>query len=164
MLLRTLKQNFPVHHGPPADGAQSRERGRLRYERALLRLREAGVPTREDPEAGAREYVESRAKWEPGIAAVARLFGPASGALRRGAEAAASGGWDRRAMLRVEAWCLLRALAEPRTLLSRTRFKYHGRMHCPAIRTIRRDDRRIPDDVEGWMHEVARTHPDGVSW
>ena len=70
LLLRTLEQNFPVHHGPSADSTQSRERGRLRYERALLRLREADIPTREDPEAGAREYVELRVNWEPGIEAV----------------------------------------------------------------------------------------------
>jgi hypothetical protein len=75
LLLRTLEQNFPMHHGPSADGTHSRERGRLRYERALLRLREAGVPTREDPEAGAREYVKLRAKWEPGIEAVAPALG-----------------------------------------------------------------------------------------
>jgi hypothetical protein len=75
LLLRTLTQNFSMHHGPPADSPQSRERGRLRYERALLRLREAGVPTREDPESGAREYVELRAKWEPGIEAVAPALG-----------------------------------------------------------------------------------------
>ena len=75
LLLRTLNQNFPAHHGPSMDGTQSRERGWLRYERALLRLREADIPTREDPEAGAREYVELRAKWEPGIEAVAPALG-----------------------------------------------------------------------------------------
>lgn len=75
LLLRTLARNFPVHDGPSANGTQARERGRLRYERALLRLREAGVPTRADPEAGAREYVELRATWEPGIEAVAPALG-----------------------------------------------------------------------------------------
>jgi hypothetical protein len=76
LLLRTLNENnFPVHHRSPADGTQSRERGRLRYERALLRLREAGIPTRADPEAGAREYVELRARWEPDIEAVAPALG-----------------------------------------------------------------------------------------
>ncbi|MBV9773406.1 MAG: two pore domain potassium channel family protein [Gemmatimonadetes bacterium] len=75
LLLRTLDQNFPTPHGPSANGTQSRERWRLRYERALLRLREAGIPTREDPEAGAREYVEMRARWEPGIEAVAPALG-----------------------------------------------------------------------------------------
>ena len=75
LLLRTLKENFPVHEGPSADGTQSRERGRLRYEQALLRLREADIPTRANPEAGAREYVELRARWEPDIAAVAPALG-----------------------------------------------------------------------------------------
>lgn len=75
LLLRTLKENFPVHHGPSADGTQSRERGRLRYERALLRMREAEIPTRGDTEAGAREYVELRASWEPDIQAVAPALG-----------------------------------------------------------------------------------------
>jgi len=75
LLLRTLNQSFPTHHGPSADSPQSRERGRRRYEQALLRLRQAGIPTREDPEAGAREYVESRASWEPGIEMIAPALG-----------------------------------------------------------------------------------------
>lgn len=75
LLLRTLEQNFPVHQGPATDSTQARERGRLRYQRALLRLREADIPTRQDVEAGAREYVELRAKWEPGIEAVAPALG-----------------------------------------------------------------------------------------
>lgn len=93
-----------------------------------------------------------------GVEAMARLFGPAAGALRRGVDAVVRGGWDRRAMLAVESWCLLRAAAEPRTLFSRLWFKYHAKHHCPVIRAIRRDDRRIPDDVEAWMREVRRTH------
>jgi len=71
MLLRTLNQSFSVHHGPPVDNPQSRERWRLRYGQALLRLREAGIPTRADWEAGAHEYVELRANWEPDIEALA---------------------------------------------------------------------------------------------
>jgi hypothetical protein len=75
MLLRTLTESFPVHEAPSANGPQSRERWRLRYDRALRRLREAGMPTRADPEAGAREYVELRAAWEPGIEALAPALG-----------------------------------------------------------------------------------------
>lgn len=75
LLLRTLTENFPVHHRSSVESAQSRERGRLRYERALLRLREADIPTREDPEAGAREYAQLRASWEPDIEAVAPALG-----------------------------------------------------------------------------------------
>lgn len=74
LLLRTLNQSFSVHHGPPADNEQSRERWRLRYGQALLRLREAGIPTRADEEAGAHEYVELRAQWEPDIEALAPVL------------------------------------------------------------------------------------------
>lgn len=98
-----------------------------------------------------------------GVRMISRHFGPAAGALRRGADAVVRGGWDRAAMRTVEAWCLLRALAEPGTMLSRLRFKYYGRKRCPVIRTIRRDDRRIPDDREAWLREVRRTHPGGVT-
>ena len=70
LLLRTLDQSFSVQHGPPVDNEQSRARWRLRYAQALLRLREAGIPTRADEEAGAHEYVELRAKWEPDLEAL----------------------------------------------------------------------------------------------
>ena len=59
LLLRTLNQNFPVQPNSSADSARSRERWTRRYEQALQRLREAGIPTRADPQAGAREYVET---------------------------------------------------------------------------------------------------------
>ena len=74
LLLRTLTQNFPVDDRPE-EGAQSRERWRLRYDQALMRLRQAEIPTRPDPEAGAREYVELRSRWEPGIEALAPALG-----------------------------------------------------------------------------------------
>lgn len=93
-----------------------------------------------------------------GVRLIARLFGPAAGSLVRGADAVVRGGWDRTAMRVVEAWCLARAVAEPRTMLSRLGFRYHGGKRCPVIQTIRRDDRRIPDDVEAWLREVRRTH------
>ena len=75
MLLRTLKENFPVHEEPSADSAPSRERWRRRYGQAVQRLRKAGIPTREDVDAGAREYVELRSTWEPGIEALAPALG-----------------------------------------------------------------------------------------
>ena len=75
LLLRTLTETFPVHDGPSADERQSRDRGRRRYEQALRRLSEAGIPTREDTEAGAREYVGLRAKWEPKIEGLASALG-----------------------------------------------------------------------------------------
>jgi hypothetical protein len=75
MLLSTVRQGFPDDHEPARGGTQSRERGRRRYEQALLRLRQAGIPTREDPEVGVREYVDVRATWEPQIEAVAPALG-----------------------------------------------------------------------------------------
>jgi hypothetical protein len=71
LLLRTLNQRFPVLHEASADRRQSLERWRLHYRNALLRLRKAGIPTRPDQEAGAREYVELRANWDPGLEALA---------------------------------------------------------------------------------------------
>jgi hypothetical protein len=60
---------------------------RLRYQQALLRLREADIPTRADAEAGAREYIELRARWEPGIAGLA----PAPGFRMQDVDTAAYG-------------------------------------------------------------------------
>ncbi len=75
LLLRTLTGHFPVHVEPSANNAGSRERSRLRYEQAIVRLREAGIPTRGDTHVGAREYVETRAVWEPEIEALAPALG-----------------------------------------------------------------------------------------
>ena len=75
LLLRTLTQSFPVHEAGSADSQQSRERWQMRYGQAVLRLREAGVPTREDTEAGAHEYLALRANWGPGIEALAPALG-----------------------------------------------------------------------------------------
>jgi hypothetical protein len=71
LLLHTLGQHFPVHPERSVDHPQARERWQQRYGQALLRLREAGIATRADQEAGAREYLELRAQWEPGIEALA---------------------------------------------------------------------------------------------
>jgi hypothetical protein len=75
MLLRTLNDNFPVNDRPSTDSARLGDRARQRYAQALQRLREAGIPTREDHEAGAREYAQLRARWEPDIEALARALG-----------------------------------------------------------------------------------------
>jgi hypothetical protein len=75
LLLRTLTENFPVGDGPSADDRQSQDRGRWRYEQALRRLREAGIPARDDVEAGAREYLALRAVWEPKIEGLASALG-----------------------------------------------------------------------------------------
>lgn len=75
MLLRTLTEHFPVHDEPAGDNPQARERSRHRYHEALRRLREAGIPTRADPEVGAREYADIRAGWDPKIEGLAPALG-----------------------------------------------------------------------------------------
>jgi len=75
LLLRTLTQNFPANPEPSANNAASVERSRLRYEEALERLRAAGIPTRVDPDVGAREYVRLRVVWQPGVEALASALG-----------------------------------------------------------------------------------------
>lgn len=94
LMLQMLNESFPVHADSSADNPRSREQWRLRYGRAVLRLREAGIPIREDADAGAQEYAERRAKWQPGIEALAPALGyrmedidtASSGRVRRAPE------------------------------------------------------------------------------
>lgn len=110
-----------------------------------------------------KRVAELLARDPEGVGQAAAWFGPAAGALRTLADAVIDGRWDRRAALIVEGWALLRGLAEPRTVASRIWFTRYTRPRCPVIMTIRRDNRRIPDDVEGWLDAVRATHPGGVS-
>jgi hypothetical protein len=93
-----------------------------------------------------------------GVAAISRSFGPARNALLRGVRAVVSGGWDRQAMLQVEAWALARSAAEPGVAVSRLWFAQGPLKRCPVLRIIRKHDRRVPVDREGWMEEVRPTH------
>jgi hypothetical protein len=124
-------------------------------------LRPGGRP---DPAALAAKHVAALLAADPeGVRQASAWFGPAAGALRALATAVAAGGWDRGAALAVEAWALARGLAEPRTLLGRTWLKYHTRARCPVIQTIRRENRRLPDDLAGWVAAARATHP-GAVW
>lgn len=71
MLLHTLRESFPGHDRRPVDGARAHERWSRRYGSAVARMREAGIPLRADQDAGLREYVELRARWEPAIEGLA---------------------------------------------------------------------------------------------
>lgn len=99
----------------------------------------------ESDRAGARE-------------ASARLLGPAAGAMDRAVDALLDGGWDRRSLIAVEAWCAARAVTQPRTAFSRLYFDQVLKKRCPVLQVIRERDRRIPDDREAWLAEVARDH------
>jgi hypothetical protein len=97
---------------------------------------------------------------DPGGASMAaRLFGPARGAVLYAAQRVAAGEWDRRAILTVEGWALLRALGSPVVAAKRARFRLRARATCPVISTLLGDHRRIPDDREAWLRRVAASHP-----
>lgn len=75
MLLHTLCESFPGHDRRPVDTAPAHERWSRRYESAVRRMRDAGIPLRADQDAGLREYLELRASWEPPIEGLADALG-----------------------------------------------------------------------------------------
>ncbi len=93
-----------------------------------------------------------------GVEQMAQTFGPARKALLRGVEALLKGGWDRRAMMQVEAWAFLRGLAEPGLMASRLWFAQVPLKRCPVLRIIRRHDRRVPEQFDAWLDEVRAEH------
>lgn len=75
LLLRTAGEGVAAHVEAAAPDASSREHWARRYSQAVSRMRDAGIPTRTDQDAGARDYIELRASWQPGIEALARALG-----------------------------------------------------------------------------------------
>jgi hypothetical protein len=76
MLLATLTETFlpDARHEQPDADARTRETWRRRYHRGLARLRQAGIATRKDEQAGADEYLLLRAQWEHQIRALAPMM------------------------------------------------------------------------------------------
>jgi len=93
-----------------------------------------------------------------GVRMASHLLGPMSAAARRGAAAVVEGGWDRAAMRQVEAWSLLRGLAEPQVAAGRLWVNHWAAKRCPVIRLVKENNRRLPDDREGWIAEVTSDH------
>lgn len=91
-----------------------------------------------------------------GVRVAARLFGPAEGDVLTLARAVVRGSWDRRAMLSLEAWFLIRAVKEPRSVAARLRFR-RARQSCPVLRAVF-GGRVVPGDVHLWLEDVGRTH------
>jgi hypothetical protein len=119
-------------------------------------MRRGGRPN--DEGLRAKRVADLLASDPEGVEAAAELLGLAAGPLLRGAAAVVAGGWDQTAMRKVETWCLLRAVAEPGTALSRLHFLYRVAPRCPVVSLIRDHDRRLPADREVWLDEVARDH------
>lgn len=93
-----------------------------------------------------------------GVLAASELLGVARGALLRGAAAVIRGEWDRRAMATVEAWCSVRAIAEPSVAASRWWFLNVVAKRCEVIDLIRSHDRRIEGDPYAWLESVSEDH------
>ena len=119
-------------------------------------VRKGGRPNAEGLQA--KRVAELLAADPDGVTAAAELFGPARDALLRGAMAVIDGGWDRPAMATVEAWCAVRAVAEPRVAASRWWFLNVGAKRCGVIDLIREHDRRIDGDLQTWLDAVADEH------
>jgi hypothetical protein len=119
-------------------------------------VRRGGRPDTEGLRA--KRVAELLASDPEGVEAASALLGPAAGAVRRGAAAVVAGRWDQTAMRQVEAWSLLRSLAEPGTAISRLDFLYRVAPRCPVVSLIRDHDRRVPEDRQAWLEEVARDH------
>jgi hypothetical protein len=60
-------------------------------------------------------------------------------------------------MLLVDAWAVLRSLKNPVVLAKRLRFRLWGK-DCPIVRAILTTHRRIPEDRESWLRQVALSH------
>jgi hypothetical protein len=91
-----------------------------------------------------------------GVRVAARLFGPAEGDVLKLARAVVRGSWDRRAMLSLQAWFLIRAVKEPQSVSARLRFR-RARQSCPVLRAVF-GGRVVPGDVHLWLEDVGRTH------
>ncbi len=89
-----------------------------------------------------------------GVRMGARLFGLAEPAILRAVDALLAGGWDRGALVAVEAWARGKALATPKVALGRVWFNRVSKQRCPVLQVIREDDRRLPEDRPGWLRRV----------
>ena len=110
---------------------------------------------RDEAELRRKRVVEFLASDPEGVAAASRLFGSAEDALLRAAQAVVSGGWDRRALLRVEARAVVAAFGDPAIVLSRVHAKRVKR-RCRLLRTIFVDGRTIRGGVADWIAQVER--------
>jgi hypothetical protein len=91
-----------------------------------------------------------------GAMEASRIVGFAAPALRSAARAAIAGGWSRRDLAAVEAWCYIRSIARPDRLIRQV---YWRKVVAPRCAFFKLERRRIPDDREAWLRDVAATHP-----
>jgi hypothetical protein len=95
-----------------------------------------------------------------GVREGARLFGRGADAVVALADSVMNGEWNRRAMLAIEAWCVLAGLADPSALMARARFR-RVRQQCPVLRAVFQGGRQVPlpaEERDNWLREAARSH------
>jgi hypothetical protein len=91
-----------------------------------------------------------------GALAASRFAGVAAPALRRGIQRLLDGGWSTRDMATVVAWCYARAVARPDRVLRQLKWRFVDGPACAVTQIV---DRRIPQDRERWLRDVADSHP-----
>ncbi|MDX1662012.1 MAG: hypothetical protein R3326_09495 [Gemmatimonadota bacterium] len=89
-----------------------------------------------------------------GVRQAAELFGVAEAAIRRAVDAVMAGGWDRPALVAVEAWAHAKALTTPKVAVGRVWFNRVSKKRCPVLEVIREHDRRLPEDRAAWIERV----------
>lgn len=109
-------------------------------------------------DTGFREkgIVEALAADPEGALIASRFVGAAAPALRHGIRTVLAGGWSRRDMAAVEAWCYARAVLRPWIPLRQI---YWRRVTVPGCAVAQLPRRRLPEDREAWIGRVVASHP-----
>jgi hypothetical protein len=94
---------------------------------------------------------------QAGVIEASRLFGAAQPAVVSAADAVLQGGWDADAARTVDRWALRASWRSPSTALSRLWFNAVDKRRCPVLVSIRQQDRRVPEDREGWLAAVRKS-------
>lgn len=114
------------------------------------------------PAALDKERVAMLIKSDPrGARDATRLFGMASGPLRKAAKEVTRGGWNRRAMTLVDTRTMAKVLVSPKGVWGRVRYE-QIKSRCPVITAIVQHKRRVPGDRSEWLRLVAETHDLGT--
>jgi hypothetical protein len=93
-----------------------------------------------------------------GVRGALDLFGAGRSDLRRAIDAYLAGGWDRRALVRLELRFLARALRNPRLLWSRLWVNVVEFRRCPVLVVTRQSRRRVSGNIDAWLDRVALSH------
>jgi thymidylate kinase len=123
-------------------------------------LRRGGRPNRQALEH--HEVAKSLREDPSGAVGMAHAFGFARRASIRAAEVFAAGDWDRRAMLTVEGWAAVRAIAQPHVTLQREWFRRVRRRRCPVLQAVYAHQRTLPEDENVWLGHARATGHDVV--